>query len=304
MPFCLLTEAFPKVSFMGRTVSEDWFHFPRITNEYLLFILNSGTLYIKEDDINYELHEGDILLLEPERYHVGYKSAAIDYFFIHMPPTTFSPMDFNSQIDLTDFMLKNWQNYFKSNPFSYEPYSFSKLLIPKTMRLENKIVLKSIYDHINEAIQAYETRNEYYKYLCSCKMLEILISISKEYSNMILSTGSKSQPYFKKDEKIEEVLTFLHDSYPKKIKGLDIENSINMNFDYLNRLFKKQIGLSIFEYLTIYRINKAKELLINSDKKAYEIAALTGFSNEYHFNRVFSQKVGMPPGKFRERYLM
>lgn len=303
MPFCLSTEAFPKVSFIGRTVHEAWFHFPRIPNEYILFILNSGSLYLKEDDIFYELHSGDMLLLEPGHYHVGYKAAPVDFFFLHMPKETFSTIEFKLDAELKDFMLKNWQNNFKASPFNYELYKSSKLFIPKTLRLTDKRLAQTIYMLMEEALKAYESRNIYYKYICSSKMLELLINISAQYLNVFLLANSEAEPYLKKDKNIEEALFFLHNNYHKKIKSFDIECSLNRNFDYLNRSFKKQMGLSIFEYLTNYRINKAKEFLISTDKKAYEIAALTGFSNEYHFNRVFSQNVGMPPGKFREKYI-
>ena len=55
-----------------------------------------------------------------------------------------------------------------------------------------------------------------------------------------------------------------------------------MSFDYLNRMFKKQTGITIFEYLNRIRINKAKELLLTGTMKSSEIAAAVGYCDEYH----------------------
>lgn len=299
MPFYLQPDSFPKSSFMNRSIyPEDWMHFPRTPNEYILFLVQDGVLYIREDNTDYELHSGDMLLLEPGRSHVGYQCSYVDYYFIHMPSNTFVYTGIKSEGALIRYFQQNKSNYLKANPFEYGLYDSCKPLIPKTMHLEPD-AFHPICQKMEDVIRALTARDEFYKLICSKNMLDILICLSRFYTHQVLRSSSNPEISAKGDKRTEDILSFLQQNYHTKITGLELENRLHMNFDYLNRLFKTKFGLTIFEYLKIYRLNKSKELLLNSNMKIYEIAALTGFPNEYHFNRVFTNVVGITPGKYR-----
>ena len=69
---------------------------------------------------------------------------------------------------------------------------------------------------------------------------------------------------------------------------------------YLSRLFRRYLNCSTYEYLTSYRIGKAKELLITSPSlEIKEIAHRTGFSDPSHFIAIFRKAVGVTPLEFR-----
>lgn len=300
MAFYLRAERFPRSSFMQRIVyPEGWVHFPRIANEYILFIIKEGILYISEDNIKYELHSGDMLLLEPGHFHVGYQGSYVDYYFIHMPSDTFRYIPLETNEEISNCFLQNKYSYFKANLSDYELYDSYKILIPKTMHIDTES-FQSICDRMEEVIQSSSSGDEYYKLVCSKNILDILICLSRSFSKIVTSIDTNPEMLSKKDIRVEEILYLLQNNYQAKIEGKDIEDHLHMNFDYLNRLFKTQIGLTIFEYLKILRINKAKELLTISNMKMYEIAKLTGFPNEYHFSRVFTNTVGSTPGKYRK----
>lgn len=64
-------------------------------------------------------------------------------------------------------------------------------------------------------------------------------------------------------------------------------------------MFKDITGVNFIDYLTSIRLNKAKELLINTDMKINEIAETIGYKNSY-FNRLFKRHEGYTPGQYRE----
>jgi YesN/AraC family two-component response regulator len=99
-------------------------------------------------------------------------------------------------------------------------------------------------------------------------------------------------------KKVEEIIELIHQDYDKKLTGDTISEKLNQNYDYLNRIFKKQIGITIFEYLNNTRIDKAKELLVKGNLKSSEIAVSVGYCDEYRFCKVFKQKVGISPKKY------
>ncbi|QCT01534.1 two component transcriptional regulator, AraC family [Paenibacillus algicola] len=66
-------------------------------------------------------------------------------------------------------------------------------------------------------------------------------------------------------------------------------------------LFKRQTGMSPVNYVNHIRIEQAKKLLKDTDKKIYEIAEAVGFANLPYFTRLFKQTVGYSPKEFRKR---
>lgn len=64
--------------------------------------------------------------------------------------------------------------------------------------------------------------------------------------------------------------------------------------------FKKQTGISPLQYYLQLKIEKAKELLAQSNKTQKEIAYSLGFDSDYYFNRLFKEKVGKTPNAFRK----
>jgi two-component system response regulator YesN len=74
-----------------------------------------------------------------------------------------------------------------------------------------------------------------------------------------------------------------------------------INSAYLGQLFKKQYGCTFKDYLNNVRIRKAAELILNTDKKIYEIVGDVGYKNlEYFINR-FEDVYGVTPAGFRKR---
>ena len=67
----------------------------------------------------------------------------------------------------------------------------------------------------------------------------------------------------------------------------------------LSILIKKSIDKNFIHLLNELRIDKAKQLLVHSNKRNNEIASLVGYSNEEYFSKVFKKYVGMTPAKYR-----
>ena len=78
------------------------------------------------------------------------------------------------------------------------------------------------------------------------------------------------------------------------------EERLFLTPDYIGRLFKRKVGMSINEYINIYRIEKAKMLLSENKYKIYEVAKLCGFNNNAkHFSFVFKKLTGVLPRDYK-----
>ena len=71
--------------------------------------------------------------------------------------------------------------------------------------------------------------------------------------------------------------------------------------NYLNTLFKSKVGKTIIQYITDYKIDRAKLLLQNSQETIESIANQLGYYDQYHFSKAFKKTTGIAPTQFRKR---
>lgn len=100
---------------------------------------------------------------------------------------------------------------------------------------------------------------------------------------------------------VKRAICYLNDNATYSISRWQIAGSVNISEDYLTRIFRKEIGISPWDYLNRYRIQIASRLLLETGSSISEIAALTGFQDQAYFCRVFRKVKGFPPGNIRTR---
>lgn len=106
----------------------------------------------------------------------------------------------------------------------------------------------------------------------------------------------------KKHWVIGNVLDYIKKNYAKQITMKDVANKFFLNPSYFCTLFKDETGYNFTHYLTRTRIEKAKELLAQSSKKLYDIAAEVGYTNVQYFSTIFKEVEGITPSQFRAEY--
>ena len=78
---------------------------------------------------------------------------------------------------------------------------------------------------------------------------------------------------------------------------------MNIHPVYLSRLFSRNLGITFRNHLITTRLNKASELLRNSQYKVYEISEIVGYEKPRHFSEIFKERFGMTPLEYRGRFL-
>ncbi|WP_436667231.1 AraC family transcriptional regulator [Latilactobacillus sakei] len=101
----------------------------------------------------------------------------------------------------------------------------------------------------------------------------------------------------------KKVSTLIKNHYQDDLKNIDFATSCNYSVQYILRTFQKVYQTTPHQYLTAYRIQKVKEILITHPNISLADAAYAvGFSNENYLIHVFKQYEGITPGKFRAMY--
>jgi two-component system response regulator YesN len=94
-------------------------------------------------------------------------------------------------------------------------------------------------------------------------------------------------------------MKYIHNNYQYDIKIEQVADSVNVSGDYLRHIFKEEVGKGFVEYLTEFRIEKSKSLLLMDKYKLYEIASMVGYRSGTYFSAVFKKVTGMNPQDYR-----
>jgi YesN/AraC family two-component response regulator len=100
---------------------------------------------------------------------------------------------------------------------------------------------------------------------------------------------------------VKQALAYLHQHYAEPLSRQQIARAVGVSEGYLSKIFKQEMGISPWDALNRFRIQRARELLKTTDKNITEIAAQVGFDDPSYFGRVFQQQVGLSPKKYREQ---
>lgn len=84
----------------------------------------------------------------------------------------------------------------------------------------------------------------------------------------------------------------------------DISEHVHLNTSYLCTVFKAETGQTLNQYLTEYRMERAKKLLRDPRYKITEIAPLCGYSDSNYFGKSFKKTVGISPTEYREKWMI
>jgi two-component system response regulator YesN len=117
--------------------------------------------------------------------------------------------------------------------------------------------------------------------------------------HVITCSCNITQALSKEQTIIEKSIRYIKLHIEQDIKREDVSSYVYLNPDYLTRIFKKETGMSITEYIINERIKIAKKLLENTDMPVSSIALRVGYTNFSHFAKTFRKPVGMNPADFK-----
>lgn len=80
-----------------------------------------------------------------------------------------------------------------------------------------------------------------------------------------------------------------------------IARQVNLSPSWLSAKFKEEVGVGISEYLNSMRIQKARQLLSETDDMIYEVSEQCGFASSQYFSKIFKQLTGMTPNEYRRK---
>lgn len=112
--------------------------------------------------------------------------------------------------------------------------------------------------------------------------------------------AGKQNPSAPVRQEIEQAMLFVNQNYDNKLTLDAIASHVGLTREYLSRLFLKETGVNLFQYITDVRMRKAAELLGGSEPILIkEVALMVGFENQYSFSKKFKEYYGVSPVNYK-----
>ena len=148
------------------------------------------------------------------------------------------------------------------------------------------------------------------------QLLDTMISTEGKFKNTVI-TGILNQsigtllpeirlnPRLKSDNStLQSILSFCTENFSDDITLDTVSENLHLNKYHISHLLSQKLGISFNSYINMLRIDKACDLLEDTDKKTADISEEVGFGSIRTFNRAFLQITGITPLKYRNRYKM
>lgn len=148
-----------------------------------------------------------------------------------------------------------------------------------------------------------------YRNLEQQKLLESIMDARTRRELRAAADGLVEKLQFKPESEDEVVhltvkraKSMIREFYQTGITLSEIADKLDITPEYLGTQFHKEVGVNFSTYIRDFRIGKAKELLIGTQLKLYEIAEQVGYTDPKYFSRVFKECTGQLPADYRKTH--
>jgi len=138
---------------------------------------------------------------------------------------------------------------------------------------------------------------DYYEAAMHHLLAELFVMLAREPNDPIESDNHEKETF----HLAERIMRYLTAHYADAIEVSRLHERFNVSRSHMYDHFKQATGHSLNRYLTVYRINQAKRLLMDTSLSVTEIASDVGFGDLSHFFHTFKSETGLTPSVFRKQ---
>ena len=253
---------------------DSWVHLTRILQDYELFVVVDGTLYIGTDSTDYAVNPGEYLLMPPNQFEHGTNPSRCSFYWLH-------------------FGYNKDQNNHELLPMSTEPaYTPGQLLMPEQGRLTSPDRIIILMKQLQDSDRRYRevTLN---RYLCSAILSEVALQgqVYPAYGNKII-----------KEQLYQDICDYISWHLEENLKVSQVANYFGYNEKYLTTFFKQRAGISLKQYILQVKMERAKADLSETSEPVSQIAFRLGFTDAHNFSNAFHKITGISPSEYRDIY--
>lgn len=259
--------------------SSDWIHEDFDLNEYELFAITEGTLYLTYANENFTINSGEYLLLPPcNSRRKGFRPSYCSFFWLHFSTIPGElPIFLPSGEADTAHTLPN-DCYFTL------PQTGK---IPKPEKVA--VLMKQLQDM---------AKRQYPSIALDSMTTSIITELYGQLSLLLpidLQTRNQKQIYF-------DIIDYIKTNISRNVKIAEIAHHFGYNEKYLSHRFAEITGVSLKQYILQTKVDTANFMLTDTNKSIADIARELGFSDSHNFTRAYKKLTGLSPSEYRNAF--
>lgn len=233
--------------------------------DWLLMFTTKGTGFVHFEHHDTICNAGDITILLPGmHHHYGTYGDSWSFMWVHFIP---------------DPEWRTWLSFPHQKPLVHVPIS-------------SAIEQQHIEQALTKTVEYSNKGND----LRTIRLSMLALEETLLHLSLALPKNERSIM----DPRIVETLQYLQQSFYEKISIPDLARKSCMSVSRLSHLFKEHVGDTIISTLHKLRLDKAANLLTQTNRQVSEIANDVGFDSIDHFTRLFTASYGLSPSKYRK----
>jgi len=172
--------------------------------------------------------------------------------------------------------------------------------LPKIIN-SSSLGYSEILNCLKSLIKIYSNKEEAFQLELKANLFHLFFLFYKY--NLVTKNSSKKEISTETEEKIKNILNYIHTHYFENISIEDLSQISSFSEYHFMKFFKNTMGTSFIDYLNDYRLTMVSRLLVSSESSILDIAAESGFDNLSYFNRMFKKRFGMTPREYRKKFM-
>lgn len=291
-------ELSPCVREAGLQGADSWRLRPRRIYDHQLMYCFGHPARLSIEGRAYRLTRGDLALICPNTPHTFFvdDNKPGDILWVHFDFEAFEEPDwvfdcYNS--------LESYAQLF-SSALRYPEHIRPRAVLGEGLRLPEMLHLSRADEAerlLRQILKLYGRGDPLFPILSKALMLELFALVLSE------NEGAWNTRRNSVSELSETLRHYMNNNYFKPLSLETIAATVHLSPDYCSRIFRRETGKTVVEYLSSVRVNVAKQLLLDGDLSIADIAEMVGFKRAGYFARVSQRLTGMTPSELR-RYML
>lgn len=246
-------------------------------NQIQFYYFTHGVAKVCCDLNKFEVHEGDIAIINSKELHyIENCSEYLSYYII--------------KIDLS-FLYSNKVDSIQMKILS--PLSQNLILFENLVRAD-----KNILGCIHRMIEEYYKRDVGFELAIKAQIYDLIVHLLRGYTKKFIDEYELHERN-EVLQRFKKVIEYMDQNYTEKTDLQKLSKMVEISTGHFCRLFKQITGMSAMNYMNDLRLNKAVNLIKNSNLNMTEIAMCCGFNDSNYFSRVFKKHRKISPMQFR-----
>lgn len=161
------------------------------------------------------------------------------------------------------------------------------------------IVSRAAMDAGVSAEQTFNMNHDFFRKAAPISNIDELCMMLAEIMNRYIDSIFEFSDV-KNTDVIYKAVHYMRKNYTRKVTLEEVAKAAFLSPTYFSKIFKQEMGCSFNTYLNRLRVDKSKQLLLQSDLQLVDIANALGFEDQSYFTKVFKRITGESPNQFRK----